>query len=293
MLKNQKGLRCIVVPIGLLVILVIAGIFAWIFISGTDYIRGLYAAKNFNLSFVGESDNSYQYQYSVRVSYHDSIDESGTCPSTSTLEGFRGKINIEYLSESEAKVEVLQNVKPNREQDAKPRRKQDGGILPTLCPAVGIQPDTETVRLDKKWIESGSADKNILVNDRFYRLELDKENRTISFKGEDYESTEPHLPDGLAQLYAYPMRENCMSVAQLQTYAKEHGIVTADDKYPGLAADIKAIPKLRLIAPDGSENVLLVIADDYVKQLVEKTQNELGARGACRVAAGKTNIHLW
>lgn len=279
MLKNQKGFSHVIVPVCLLVILIIVGVFAWSRISRTSVnnSRGMYSAENYNLSFEGKSDDNYRYQYSFDVFYDDSFDQKSECPAR--LDSFRGKVNVEYQSESKAKVEVLQNVKPYQ--------KQEGGILGGACPDVVIPPATETLRFDKKWIESGSTDKTVLVNDKTYSLLLNKQDRTISFSGEGYKRTQPFLPDGLAQLYAYPMYQNCMSIAQIQAYAQEHSIVTADNKYPGLTSDVKAIPNLKLEAPDGSENVLLVIADDYVKQLVEKTQNERGVQDTCRVVASK------
>lgn len=279
MFKNQKGFSHVIIPVCLLAIVIIVGVFAWSRIALTNNSggKGWYAAKNYSLSFEGKSDDTYSYQYSIDVLYDDSFDPKSDCPAR--LTSFRGSLNIEYPSDSTAKVNVLQNVEPYKKQDS------DSSV--GICPAVVVPPATETVRLDKKWLESGTTSKKVLMNDKTYAVELNKQNRTLSFNGENYKRTQPYLPDGLTQLYAYPMYQNCMSTVQIQAYAQEHNIATADSRYPGLTANIKAIPNLKLEAPDGSENMLLVIADDHVKQLIEKTQNERGAQDTCRVVASK------
>jgi len=251
--------------------------FFGVYQSNNNANSGLHLAKNYNLSFTGMSDDNYRYQYSIEAYYSDSFDRESKCPAP--LSGFRGKLNIEYQSGAKAKIEVLQNVKPYQ--------KEEGSISAVACPAVAIPPASATLRLNKEWLESGNTNKTILINDKIYSLALNKQKRTIRFSGEGYERTQPYLPDGIAQLYAYPMYRNCMSTTQIQAYAEEHGIATADIKYPGLTAGIKAIPHLILEAPDGSQNVLLVMANDYVKELIEKTRNERGVQDTCRVVASK------
>jgi hypothetical protein len=277
MYKNQKGFSHIIIPIVLLVTLAIVGVFAFSRINHADQSKGMFTAKNYGVIFRGTSDGRYVYQYSLDVSYGDSFDPKSDCPAQ--LDGFQGKLSIDYQSNSKARVSVLQNIKPYQ--------SKDNNISAHACPDVVVPAFTKNIRLDKKWIESGSPDKTVQINNKTYNLALNEQARTIGFNSESYKQVEPYLPDGLAQLYAYPMYDNCMSTAQLQTYAKEHSIVEADSKYPGLTASIKSIPNLKLEAPDGSTNVLLVMTDDYVKQLIEKTHNERGVQENCRVVASK------
>jgi hypothetical protein len=277
MYKNQKGFSHIIIPVILLVVLAIIGIFAFSRINHADESKGMFTAKNYGVTFKGTSDDNYVYQYSLDVSYEDSFDPKSDCPAQ--LDGFQGKLSIDYQSDSKARVSVLQNIKPYQ--------SKDNNISAHVCPDVVVPDFTKNIRLDKKWIESGSSDKTMQINNKTYNLALNKQARTISLNGEKYKQVEPYLPDGLAQLYAYPMYDNCMSLNQIQAYAKGHNIVEADSKYPGLTSSIKSIPNLILEAPDGSTNVLLVMTDDYVKQLVEKTRNEKGVQENCRVVASK------
>lgn len=243
---------------------------------GYSWPGSSYKPKDFSINFARTSDENLTAIYDLSAYFSDSFDSKSGCPAR--LSNFVGRIAVSYQSQSKASVTLTQNVKPKNKND-------NSEISAGACPAVAIAPYSSKVTLDKKWVENNIKNKTIRVNGHDYQLYVDKSNNLIRFTGLNAQpQTFIYLPDGLAQIYAYPMYKNCMSLSQLNQYAQSNKIVTADKKYPGLTSKIQSIPKVILEAPDGSRNVLLVIADENIKHLIAKTKNEKNT-DVCHVVA--------
>lgn len=233
---------------------------------GFQWPGSSYKAKDFSIDFVRKSDENLIAQYNLSAYFSDSFDSKSDCPTR--LSNFVGHVTVSYQSQSKATVTVTQNVKPKS-------KNENGEISMHACPAVAIPPYSSSASLDKKWVENSIKNKIIRVNGLDYQLYLDKSTNLMRFTGQNAQpQTFVYLPDGLAQIYAYPMYKNCMSLSQLNQYAEANKIIIADAKYPGLTKNIQSIPKVILEAPDGSRNVVLVVADEYVKRLIAKTKAE-------------------
>lgn len=283
MRENHKGFSHIVLPVLLLIVLVGIGIFAYNRVIQDVKQDKLVHSENYRIQLKAKSDSSYVYQYSISVGFVDSVGVNRESGCDERLEDFRGALNIEYQSDDKAKLDILQNIKPKTHEE-------EGSISYALCPAVIVSGFSDSVQLDKEWLESGASNKTLQINGRIHKLTVDKRARLIHLSDNDHTvtvDTQPYLPDGLALLYSHPAYSNCKSIAELQRYAEQHDIVSAYTKFPDLSADLEAIPGLVVGKPYGSENFLLVVANDHVKQLVKKTSNEKGVNDNCRVVASK------
>lgn len=228
-------------------------------------INGQYVAKNFGVHFDRGVDANLAAQYSLNVNFPDAVDPMISCGGLRT--GFTGQVSIHYISDSRAKIDTLQSIKPQSTEE-------NNKVSVEACPTDLGPSYSKSINFDKKWIETGNTNKTIIINDQTYSLMIDKSNYVMRFQGPNNNEVLAYLPDGLGQLFAYPMYKNCMTIAQLKQYANDHSIVPADSKYPGLTAHILATPRLHLEGPDGSNNVLLVLTNDYVKQLITTTSQE-------------------
>lgn len=158
----------------------ILGFVSW-FTSGKQGPLGFrdgHTATSYTVDFRIKTSDDLSHQYVAAVTFYDSMDPSSVCPSK--LEGFQGGLTIKYPSAEEARIEAVQNMEPRTESHSN-RVPREGSI----CAAVVVEPSTESVVIDKKWLESTSENKTLKINDEPYSVSYDDSAKTVAISHGD------------------------------------------------------------------------------------------------------------
>ena len=259
MVKRQDGFSIVEILAIIVGILIIISVGLYVYkrqpsISGS----GIKTNDAFLYLFSSKTDSKHQTYLSV--DFKDSVVSAG-CSST-VVSGFQGKVQFSY-NDTSATLKITQN-KPA------PKPSSSGNQICTGMQTAEARPSqdiTKKINLSQQWIENKSATKAITINGESWKLVLDKSAYSLEFSGpEGQRSLQSYLPTDVAEITT---PSGCMTDVQWASYTTNHGIETAEQKYPGIDnAYLKLHPNYNKANRDA-----LVIANQYVKSLSWNSHN--------------------
>jgi len=286
LLKNQDGFS---VFEALIIVIVIGaiGLVGWLVYNrthGKDHQgtskssnsmpSGTYTSKNYTLNVVDDDGTlGVANPYSLEVDFNDSWNPNPTCPTKQP--GFSGKISVTNMTSDGATVNITQNREPYTP-------KPTGTFVDCGQGTTVTAPDSSQYTFKTAWLESGPRTKTLSINGKRYLLNANLTNYALTISDGSVMSGVIYFPEGVGALTSDP--DGCMSIDQLNAYARANGMELAETKYPGSATVLNAGTTGMPGGPGGQK--VYVVANDNFIELSKQT----GQSQSCRVQASDNVI---
>jgi hypothetical protein len=190
----------------------------------------------------------------IALSFKDSL-EGVTCSSPSPNPNFVGTTKLQYVNSNTLSLTLTQNMRPPTTAPSGPLCNEAQDLSGSGGPA------SKQITLNQAWLDSGSPNKVLMINQVIWPLVIDKSAYRLTLHNtQGSRSTQAYLPIDVVEL---SIAQGCMTEAAFNNYLSTHNIELANQKYPGITANMEQIfPSFNTHGYKA-----LVIEDNFVKTL--------------------------